>query len=488
MTAPTQTAPQQTRQLSAAQTAELVALIEAQAALRQRLTNVARAAARAAFAGFTGWWDTAQVDQVIAQVLRVVQPTQQQMARVTDAFIARSASTMLGRTVSPAGAVDVTSLRRTITEAVARDLVDGRITPAYVVLGEFEPATGRVKQADSIEDPAPMAIPDPTRAQARATTTATSTSLRARAEQLRVDAKQRAAELVAARRGRAAPRQSTAATRPTTAAARPTARTGPVAAEAGTVVGPSDPYGRVADQFRYQVAAEKLTEGEARQRALVRIESVAATDITLAVREQVRKTMGKIPGITGYRRILRPELTATGPCGLCVVAADRLYHIEDLHPLHARCVCEVLPVIGAFDPGVQLNASDLAQIYTAAGSTGGGKREKGALKRIRVALAEHGELGPTLVDADQHYRSPADVARTRHPDKAVRDQAKLDAFEERLGVLLRRQGSGEQGLERAIGWQTDRIDKLRRELGGERDPRAPSVGTRPVTRRQSASV
>lgn len=503
MTAPTRPAPQQTQRVSAAQLAALIALVEAQAAVRKRLTDAARTAARAAFVGFNGWWDTRQVDRAIAQVLRIVQPTQQQMARVTDAYIARAATVMTGRTVTPAGAVDVTALRRAITEQVARDLVDGRITPAYVVLGEFDPSNGHVERAETIDAPAPLAIPQATRTRTTRPAvssgrTDTSAALRARAEEIRATARQQAEALMAQRKTATRPQQPTAPSRPTTTAPRPTVpaarRTEPAAAAAGNAVRPSDPYGRIADQLRYQVAAGAATEDAARQRALVRVESIAATDITLAVREQVRKSMGRIPGITGYRRILRPELTQTGPCGLCVVAADRLYHTEDLHPIHDNCVCEVLPVIGAFDPGLQLNASDLARIYGAAGGTGGevvrgGKRHSGRLKNLRVALAEHGELGPTLVDADQHYRGPVDVARTQHPDRAVRDQAKLDAFEERLGILLRRQGRGEQGLERAIEWQTARVDKLRRDLAGETPARSQTTRPAPAApRRQPTPV
>jgi hypothetical protein len=143
---------------------------------------------------------------------------------------------------------------------------------------------------------------------------------------------------------------------------------------------------------------------------------------------------------------------------------------------------------------LHLNASDLAAIYSEAGGTGGdvikgGKRHSGALKAVRVALAEHGELGPSLVDADQHYRGPVDVARTRHPDRAVRDQAKLDAFEDQLGVLLRRRGRGEAGLESAIEWQTARIDKLRSELGGtSSSSSSANAATRPAPRRQPAAA
>lgn len=415
MTAPTRPDETQGGQLSAAQLAELVALVDAQAAVRRKITDMARSAARSAFAGFTSWWDTAKVDKAIADVLKIVQPAQRQMARVTDAYIARAGSVMTGRTVRPAGAVDITRLRRAITDEVARELVDGKVTPAYILLGQFDPGGGRVDRADSIDTAVKLAVPDPA-----------SSKIAGAAE-------------------------------------------------------PSDPYGRVADQVRYHVVAEGATEEQARRQALVRIESAAATDVTLAVRQQYLRSVTRIPGITGYRRIVRPELTATGPCGLCVVAADRLYHVEDLHPIHGNCVCEVLPVIGAVDPGLGLNVGDLRRLYQAAGGTGG----KG-LKRIRVALAEHGELGSTLVDADQHYRGPVDVARAVHPDRAVRDRAKLAAFEGRLAVLLRRQAGGEDGLDRAIEWQSARIEQLRGGAAGE--PRAGAQRTGSTSRRRTATV
>jgi hypothetical protein len=236
------------------------------------------------------------------------------------------------------------------------------------------------------------------------------------------------------------------------------------------VTDPAEPYARVADSYRYQVVADGVTPDKAKRKALVRLAAIAETDITLAVREQVRKTLGTIPGVTGYRRILHPELSESGPCGLCVVAANRIYHVEDLKPIHDRCVCETLPIIGALDPGLMLNASELEAIYDAAGGTGGeiikaGRRHSAALKKVRVALAEHGELGPVLVDADQHHRGPREVAKTKVPDRATRARAQLDSLEESYARLVRRQLAGED-VERPLEWQARRIDELRHELAG----------------------
>jgi hypothetical protein len=423
--------------LTAAQIAALSALVAAQATIRGQLTRAAVDGAVAPFRALSGadWWDSGKVDKAVAAALKVVQANQRQAARITDAYIARTAGVMTGRTVRPAGAVDVTKLRKDIPTQVVKDLVDGTVKPAYVVLGDTISGPG-----PSIDAPAAMAVPDPGE-------TVTQRIRRRRAEQ--------------------------------------------AAAEA---IDPADAYGRIADQVRFKAVSEPVDEEQLRSFATVRVASVAQTDVTLAVREQVRNAAGKLKDVRGYRRILHPELTATGPCGLCVVAADRLYHVEDLMPIHSNCVCETLPVLGELDPGLHLNASDLAAIYSEAGGTGGdvikgGKRHSGALKAVRVALAEHGELGPSLVDADQHYRGPVDVARTRHPDRAVRDQAKLDAFEDQLGVLLRRRGRGEAGLESAIEWQTARIDKLRSELGGtSSSSSSANAATRPAPRRQPAAA
>jgi hypothetical protein len=388
MTAPTQA----DTGLTAAQMAELLILVKAQAAARKQLTDTAVAAVLAVFRPFDGWWNPTQITAAVKQALNVVQPAQRLAARTTDAYIARVVKTMTGRTVAGAGAVDVTKLRRTIPPDLAQAFLDGSARPGYLILGDTKAGPG-----PGIHDRMPLA------------------------------------------------------------------NTGDTFASPGT------PYGRVADQFRYQVVAGGATEDAGRQKALVRLAVVAQTDITLAVREQYRRSLGKV-NADAWRRVLHPELTKTGPCGLCVVAADREYHIEDLKPVHDRCVCEVLPILGGMDPGLTLNSDDLRAIYAAAGNTGGdviknGKRHSSALKRTRVALVEHGELGPVLVDADQAFRGPAQVAKTVAPDPLVRARAELDALDVSFGRLQRRKLAGED-VDRPLAWQENRIDQLRRQLVG----------------------
>jgi hypothetical protein len=228
---------------------------------------------------------------------------------------------------------------------------------------------------------------------------------------------------------------------------------------------PADVYGRIADGVRFDMVANGLEEPAARQRALVRLQAAAHTDVTLAVRAQYEKALneGRTVRADGWRRILRPELSESGPCGLCVVAADRIYNRGDLLPIHDRCVCEVLPIIGGLDPGLLLNRDDLRRLYAAAGSTGGSKREGGALKAIRVALAEHGELGPVLVNAGQNFRGMKQVAKTQSTDRRHRLEAELVSLERSFDMLIRRRAAGEH-VDRPYEWQSHRIDKLRGEL------------------------
>ncbi len=371
----------QAGQLSAAQMAALLALVQAQASVRQQLTEAASAAAVAAMAGFTDWWDADETTAMIAQVLRVVQPIQRNAATVTDGFLTRAATIISGKPQRAAGAVDVQRLRRQMTEEVADELLAGVREAVRIELG------GLADEPFTEVEPSPQwGLED----------------------------------------GRVA-------------------------------MDPAVPYGRVADGYRFGVTMGGDDPEKARQRATVRIALAAETDVTLAVRAQYQKTMSA-QGATGWRRILHPELSETGPCGLCVVAADRVYRTEDLLPLHNRCVCEVLPVYGRVDPGITLNGDDLRSVYEAAG---GNTREQ--LRRVNVVLTEHGELGPILVDGNRHYRAPEEVARTYASNRRVRERAILEALEDRYEVTKLRVERGE-GLSRTLKSQRDRIEELRRSL------------------------
>lgn len=135
-----------------------------------------------------------------------------------------------------------------------------------------------------------------------------------------------------------------------------------------------------------------------------RLREIIEDDLTAAGNDEAQRTFQAAPKVTGYRRIIHPELSKGGTCGLCVVAADRTYTIEDLMAIHDRCKCTVLPITTEVDPGYQLSREDLDALYEAAGSTSGK-----TLKEIRVKTELHGELGPRLVHAGRNWRSVDDV-------------------------------------------------------------------------------
>jgi len=220
-------------------------------------------------------------------------------------------------------------------------------------------------------------------------------------------------------------------------------------------------YGRIPDSIRFATVSKGKSEEQARIEGLRRAMTVADTDVMLAERAQVQRflTENKPQGVVGYRRILHPELGSGGPpCGLCVVASDRLYHVEDLMPIHARCRCSVAVATTNNDPGDSLNKDDLALIYKAAGGN-----TRNQLKTVRVEYAEHGELGPVIVNASQNFRGPDDFARTQSQDLETQWFAELETIQETLDRLVARAGESDD-VDEAIRWNRQKIRELSARL------------------------
>lgn len=393
--------------LSAAQLAALLTLVQAQAAVRQQLSQTAVAAAMAAFQAIGNWWSSDDVGGAISSALRIIQPTQRQAAQITSSFVAQTARVISGatpvttaagtataqrgdsgtssraaRAIRTASTIDIKQLRRAMTEDEADDLLDGIVVPAWLILGDSHDGP-----ADTIDDDA-----------------------------------------------------------------------GLIEAAKPQWLDAEDPYGRVADAYRFNITMRGDSPEIAAAKAIARVAAIAETDVTLAVRAQYQASMSAA-GAIGFRRILHPELSETGPCALCVVAADRMYRIEDLLPIHAHCVCEVLPVYAGADPGITLNGDDLQALYDAAG---GNTRQ--ALRRVTVALAEHAELGPILVDANQQFRGPVDYARQKTSRSKEKYAAQLESLEELYEITKYRVSRGDH-LEKTLADQSRRLTQLRRLAG-----------------------
>lgn len=160
--------------------------------------------------------------------------------------------------------------------------------------------------------------------------------------------------------------------------------------------------------------------------------------------------------VLGWRRVIRPELSKTGTCGLCFVASFRMYSRKNLNAIHARCNCVVLPATAVFDPGRGMNEADLKRVYRAAG----GSTRAGDLLNTRVSIREHGELGQVLTYNPK--RGWVDSPRKRvysSPDgsyERLRATQELEDVEFALKVL--------RGNRRADDDTILRLEASRREL------------------------
>jgi len=227
-------------------------------------------------------------------------------------------------------------------------------------------------------------------------------------------------------------------------------------------VTPLDVYQRPAEEYRYWLSTG-LAENEALQKSVLRLSTMADTDLTLARRDEARRVFRNTPGddIIGFRRVIHPEQSEDGTsCGLCVVASTRLYHTDDLLPIHDNCNCDILPVTDKNDPGKELNDLDLQQIYNAAG----GSTAAGDLLKTKVSFLDHGELGPIIAGGNRKGSKQRKAAKARNrlsPEEVINRQ--LEALRKSQENLLRRQRAGED-VRQWLQWEQDRLYTLERQL------------------------
>jgi len=232
-------------------------------------------------------------------------------------------------------------------------------------------------------------------------------------------------------------------------------------------ISPLEEWNRPAEQYRYarSLGAE---EEEAIQIALKRVDELGDLDMQLAMRKEANRIFTATPKITGYRRVLHPELAdSKQSCGLCIAASTRIYKKKKLLPIHDHCHCGVMPVVGDEDPGNVFNEEDLAALYELAGGNTGQ-----ALSRVRYRIDEHGELGPYLVEQGAKNRSAgrklpkAGTTLTRADSVA----AQIKSLNESLPRLAARQADGED-VSQAIAWQQERLNILNAEAAQVKRPK-----------------
>lgn len=128
-----------------------------------------------------------------------------------------------------------------------------------------------------------------------------------------------------------------------------------------------------------------IAMGQALDRATTTID----TDTLLASRDTTAAyaATDQGAGIDGWERVL-----GDAPCELCDSLADTVYGSEDLMPIHDHCQCSTAAVIGGDRPASTLNDETLAQ--------------RPDVVPVDVTVEQHGELGPVLTAAGDHWQGP----------------------------------------------------------------------------------
>jgi len=139
-----------------------------------------------------------------------------------------------------------------------------------------------------------------------------------------------------------------------------------------------------------------------------RAAQIGATDPMLSARAASSAAMKADPHIVGYRRV--PDGDA---CKFCVLVSTQRYHDDDLMAIHVNCGCTVAPIIGHHDPGRVLDRGLVDQLMTADPALGHRGESRDHARKLAAAdlrkandltaVHIHGELGPTLYGAGQHF-------------------------------------------------------------------------------------
>lgn len=224
-------------------------------------------------------------------------------------------------------------------------------------------------------------------------------------------------------------------------------------------------FERPAETYRYQKSLG-VDDEQANSAAEKRIASIVDGNLILAQRLAEQQTLSAVRDLDkrvhGYRRVIHPELSKGGVCGLCVAAASRRYYLSELKPIHGRCNCTIAPITDKHDIGDILNTDDLSQLYDDAGNSTSGKN----LKRVRYELVDHNELGPVLVRTNGEkvpYYSTERPGPAAKPAESQSDVAKrlLPGLETSLATL-RDRGLTEDSPQ--VTYHRDQIARLRGDL------------------------
>ncbi|WP_459750997.1 hypothetical protein [Streptomyces sennicomposti] len=138
-----------------------------------------------------------------------------------------------------------------------------------------------------------------------------------------------------------------------------------------------------------------------------RLETLIKTDLQLARTHTVREVSAGMPR---FKYTVR-ELQGEYDCALCIVASTQRYMKENLAPIHPGCDCLVKTVTADYDPGQIIDEEKLQQIHDAVeAALGQSDRSARAVDYRKILVTnDHGEIGPILGFAGQHFTSRTDI-------------------------------------------------------------------------------
>lgn len=129
----------------------------------------------------------------------------------------------------------------------------------------------------------------------------------------------------------------------------------------------------------WSALARETDYADAVRQGADRARSTAAMDVQMAMRQTLADVGERDPRIAGYQRV--PD---AGACKFCLTVSGQKFRTDQLMPLHNGCGCGVDVITDASDlpPRADLGVND---------------------GDVNAAVAEHGELGPVLVDGEHTF-------------------------------------------------------------------------------------
>ena len=155
--------------------------------------------------------------------------------------------------------------------------------------------------------------------------------------------------------------------------------------------------------------SEGSTYGVAIKAGAARLTDIVATDMQLSKTHTARGIFSRTGGVHGFSRVVSGGKT----CALCYIAATQRYSKEDLMPIHPGCSCGVDPITDGNpwdqDAADQQLEDTHAAVFDRLGVSDSGGR---APDYRKITVNDHGEIGPVLGRAGDHFTGPGDLAAT----------------------------------------------------------------------------